>query len=47
MATHFGGVANTTMENLETQDVDNTSEDKSHNENIIRNLLWKQHIYSN
>ena len=35
MATHFGGVGNTTMENLETQDIDNTSEDETHNENII------------
>ena len=35
MATRFGGVGNTTMGNQETQDVDNTSEDESHNENII------------
>ena len=41
MATCFGGVGNTTVENPETQDVDNTSEDESHNENIIRNLLCK------
>ena len=35
MVTHFGGVGNTTMENPETQDIDNTSEDESYNENII------------
>ena len=38
MATHFGGVGNTSMENLEMQDIDNSSEDKSHNENIIQNF---------
>ena len=41
MATHFGGVGNTSMENLDTQNVDNVSEDESENENIIRNLLCK------
>ena len=35
MATHFGGVGNTSMENPDTQDVDNVSEDESQNENII------------
>ena len=39
MATHFGGVGNKSVESPETQDIDNTSEDESHNENIIRNLL--------
>ena len=39
MATCFGGVGNTSMENLDTQDVDNASEDESQNENIIQNLL--------
>ena len=39
MATHFGGVGDTSMENLETQDVDNASEDEFQNENIIQNLL--------
>ena len=39
MATHFGGVGNTSMENPETQDVDNVSEDESQNENIVQNLL--------
>ena len=41
MATHFGGVGNTSMENLETQDVDNVSEDESQNENIVQSLLCK------
>ena len=41
MATHFGGVGNTSMENLETQDVDNTSEDEFQDENIIHKLLCK------
>ena len=35
MATHFGGVGNTSMENPDTQDMDNNSED----ENIIHKLL--------
>ena len=39
MATHFAEVGNTSMENLDTQDVDNVSEDESQNENIIWNLL--------
>ena len=39
MATHFGGVGNTTMENPETQDVDNVSEDESQDEDIIKKLL--------
>ena len=41
MATHFGGVANTPMENLKTQDVDNVSEDESQDEDLIRQLLHK------
>ena len=35
MVTCFGGVGNTSKENLDTQDVDNVSEDESQNENII------------
>ena len=42
MATHFGGVGDTSMENPETQDVNNISEDESQNENIVQNLLCKQ-----
>ena len=41
MATHFGGVGNTSMENLETQDIDNVSEDESQDENIVQKLLCK------
>ena len=41
MATCFGGVGNTSMENLETQDVDNVSEDEFQDENIIQKLLCK------
>ena len=41
MATHFGGVGNTSMENLETQDVDNASEDESQGEDLIKQLLCK------
>ena len=39
MATHFGGVGNTSMENPETQDVDNVSEDYFQDENIVLKLL--------
>ena len=35
MATHFGGVGNNPMENPDTHDIDNTSEDEAQNENII------------
>ena len=39
MATHFGGVGDTSMENPETQDVDNVSEDNFQDENIVQKLL--------
>ena len=39
MATHFGGVGNTSMENPETQDVDNVSEDESQDEDLVKKLL--------
>ena len=39
MATHFGGMGNTPMENLKTQEVDNVSEDESQDEDLIRQLL--------
>ena len=32
MATHYGGVGDTSMENPETQDLDNDSQDNFHNE---------------
>ena len=41
MATHYGGVGDTSMEDPETQDLDNTSQDDFPNENIIQNLLCK------
>ena len=41
MATCFGGVGGTSMENPETQDVDNVSEDESQDENIVQKLLCK------
>ena len=39
MATHFGGVGNTPVENPKTQDIDNVSEDESQDEDLIRQLL--------
>ena len=41
MATHFGGVGNTSMENLKTQDVDKVSEDESQDEDLIKQLICK------
>ena len=41
MATHFGGVGDTSMENPETQDMDNNSEDAFQDENIVQKLLPK------
>ena len=41
MATHFSGVGNTSMENPETQDVDNVSEDDFQDEHIVQKLLCK------
>ena len=41
MATCFGGVGNTPMENHNTQEVDNISEDESQNDNLIKWLLHK------
>ena len=41
MATHFGGVGNTSMENPETQDMDNVSEDAFQDVNIVQRLLHK------
>ena len=39
MATHFGGVGDTSMEDPNTQDIDNTSQDDLQDENIVQNLL--------
>ena len=41
MATHFGGVGDTSMENPETQDMNNVSEDTFQDENIVQKLLCK------
>ena len=41
MATCFGGVGDTPMENPKAQDVDNVSEDESQDEDLIRQLLCK------
>ena len=41
MTTHYGGVGDTSMEDPETQDLDNASQDDFPNENIIQNLLCK------
>ena len=41
MATCFGGVGDTPIENPKTQDVDNVSEDESQDEDLIRQLLCK------
>ena len=39
MATHFGGVGDTSMGNPETQDMDNASEDGLQDENIVQKLI--------
>ena len=39
MATCYGGVGDTSMEDLDTQDVDNTSQDDFQDGNIVQNLL--------
>ena len=41
MATCFGGVGDTSMENPDTQDMDNISEDAFQDENIVQKLLYK------
>ena len=41
MATHYGGVGDTSMGDHETQDLDNTSQDEFQDENIVQNLLCK------
>ena len=39
MATHYSGVGETSMEEPETQDLDNVSQDDFQDENIVQNLL--------
>ena len=41
MATHFSGVGDTSMENPETQDIDNVSQDNFRDENIVQKLICK------
>ena len=41
MATHYGGMGDTSMENPETQDIDNDSQDNFQEENIIHQLICK------
>ena len=41
MSTRYGGVGDTSMEDSETQDLDNVSQDDFQNENIVQNLLCK------
>ena len=38
MATCFGGVGGTSMENPETQDLDNVSQDEFQDENIVQKI---------
>ena len=39
MATHFGGVGNTPVEDPRTQEIDNVSESEYQDEDLIRQLL--------
>ena len=41
MATCFSGVGDTSMENPETQDMDNVSEDAFQDVNLVQRLLCK------
>ena len=41
MATHYSGIGDTSMENPETQDMDNDSQDKIQEENIVQQLICK------
>ena len=42
MATCYGGVGDTSMENPETQDMDNDSQDNFQGENIVQQLICKK-----
>ena len=42
MATHYGGVGDTSMEDPETQDLDNASQDDFQDENIVQIYFQKQ-----
>ena len=41
MATCYSGMGDTSMENPQTQDIDNDSQDNSEEENIIQQLIYK------
>ena len=41
MATHYGGIGDTSMENPETHDMDNDSQDNFQEENIVQQLISK------
>ena len=41
MATHYSGMGDTSMQNPETQDIDNDSQDNFQEENIIQQLICK------
>ena len=41
MATHYSGVVDTSMENPETQDMDNDSQDNFQDKNIVQQLIHK------
>ena len=41
MATCYGGMGDTSMENPETQDIDSDSQDNFQEENIIQQLICK------
>ena len=41
MATCFGGIGGTSMEDPDTQHIDNTSQDDLQDKNIVQNLLCK------
>ena len=41
MATHYGGIGDTSMENPETHDMDNDSHDHFQEENIVQQLICK------
>ena len=41
MATHYSGIEDTSMENPETPDMDNDSQDNFQEENIVQQLICK------
>ena len=47
MATHFGGVGDTPVEDPRTQETDNVSEGESQDEDLMRQGLLKQQILNN